>query len=151
MSKSGRFSFEIVNGETEHLTMGGRRLRRPTVLIRVGRWSFSKRAFLLGILLAVMQLFDGVLTYFGVRLMGIPMEGNAFLRDLMTAYGTAPVLFLAKTLAIICVFILTVSAHRRRWMRPLIAALIVIYLALAVCPWVAIISTRHAQASAVSS
>jgi hypothetical protein len=146
--KSGRISFEVVNGETEHVTVSGRRVRRPTVLIRVGRWNLSKRAALLGAALALLQVLDGVLTYFGLYLMGIQMEGNVFLRDLMLAYGKAPVLVVAKFGAILCVFILTLSAHRRRWMRPVIGLFIAVYLILAVIPWIAIIAGQRGATSA---
>lgn len=134
--------FEVVQGETEHITYGGKRVRRPTVLIRVGHLSISKRAFLLGLALILCQALDGVLTWLGLRLLGIHMEGNAFLRELMYAYGTAPVLFIAKLASLICVGFLTFFAHRRRWIRPLIALLIAVYLGLAVIPWTVVI-VRH--------
>lgn len=136
-----RFRFKVVEGETEHLTYGGKRIRRPTVLIRVGGLSLSKKAFLLGLTLGFCQLADGVLTYLGLALMGVHMEGNSFLRVLMSAYGKAPVLVAAKLLALSCVVLLTISAHRRRWIRPIIGGLIAVYLGLAVLPWVYLISS----------
>ncbi|MBX7142839.1 MAG: DUF5658 family protein [Oligoflexia bacterium] len=134
--------FEVVQGETEHITYAGKRIRRPTVLIRVGYLSISKRAFLLGLALLLCQALDGVLTWLGLRILGIHMEGNAFLRELMYAYGTAPVLFSAKLASLVCVGLLTFFAHRRRWIRPLIGILIAVYLALAVIPWTVVI-LRH--------
>lgn len=142
-----RLGVKVEPGETEHISLRGKRERRPTVLIRVGGWSLSKRAFLLGLLLAVCQLLDGLLTYIGLTLLGVHMEGNVFLRSLMHAYGTAPTLFISKLAAVVCVGILMFQAHQRRWVRPIIALLILIYLALAVIPWTYIISSQHASAS----
>ena len=140
------FSFKVVPGETEHITFTGKRLRRPTVLIKVGSWSLSKRAFLLGAILALCQVLDGLLTYVGLSILGVHMEGNAFLRSLMLAYGTAPALFLVKSGAVILAVLLMFKAHQRRWVRPLITILILIYLALAVIPWTYIISSSQAAA-----
>ena len=112
--------FEILHGETEHIGLDGRRRRNPTVLIRVGTVSFSKQAFLLGTLLGICQLLDGLLTYAGLYLHGTEMEGNGLLRELMHAYGTAPALFLVKSTALVFVVLMTFHAHRRRWVRPLI-------------------------------
>jgi hypothetical protein len=146
--------FEVVNGETEHITLSGRRVRNPTVLIRVGGISFSKQALLLGIALTLCQVFDGILTFFGLYLLGVEMEGNSFLRMLITAYGAAPILVGIKMGAIALVVILTAHAHRRRWVRPLILMMVTIYVVLAVVPWVYIISdhvAHHGSAAAVTT
>jgi uncharacterized membrane protein len=134
--------FEVIEGETEHISLSGRRKRNRTVLIRVGRVSISKQALTLGIALIICQIFDGILTFLGLYLLGTDMEGNEFLRKLMAAYGTAPILFVIKTAAIALVVLLTFQAHKRRWIRPLIFVLVVVYLALAVFPWVYIISDQ---------
>lgn len=141
------FKIQEVKGETEHVSYRGKRERKPTVLIRVGKWSMSKKALTLGLLLAVCQIWDGTLTYVGLHLLGVQMEGNAFLRSLMIAYGKAPVLVGAKIFALTLVGILTFSAHRRRWIRPVIAMLVSVYLCLAVIPWVYIISATTAKRS----
>jgi uncharacterized membrane protein len=134
--------FEVVQGETEYITMTGRKVRNPTVLIRVGRVSLSKKAAILGAVLVLCQVLDGLLTYLGLTLYGTEMEGNTFLRELMHAYGTAPALFLVKISAISLAVLLTLHAHRRRWVRPIIFALAAIYLFIAVVPWVFIISAH---------
>jgi uncharacterized membrane protein len=134
--------FEVIEGETEHISLSGRRKRNRTVLIRVGRVTISKQALTLGIALIICQIFDGILTFLGLYLLGTDMEGNEFLRKLMAAYGTAPILFVIKTAAIALVVLLTFQAHKRRWIRPLIFVLVVVYLALAVFPWVYIISDQ---------
>lgn len=137
------FKFEVVAAPTEHISFGGKRVRRATVLIRVGKLSLSRKAFLLGVGLILCQILDGVLTYIGLSLRGVHMEANVFLRELMLAYGTAPTLLIVKTLALIAVGVLTLQAHSRRWIRPLILAMIGIYVILAVIPWVYIISRPH--------
>lgn len=135
--------FEVLEGETEHITYSGKRVRRQTVFIRVGKLSLSRKAAVLGAVLIGCQILDGLLTYIGLSAMGVHMEGNAFLRVLMEAYGRAPVLFASKIIAIIFVVLLTFEAHRRRWIRPLIFTMILIYLALAVGPWIYIISSKR--------
>lgn len=137
--------FEVVDGETEHVSFDGKRKRNPTVLIRVGRVSFSKQALTLGAVLVICQIFDGFLTYLGLRIHGTEMEGNNFLRNLMEAYGTAPALAIIKLSAIALVVLLTFHAHKRKWVRPIIFLLAAVYLALAVVPWVYIISSHVAE------
>ena len=136
---------DIVEGTTEHISFTGKKMRRPTVLIRFGGYSMSKKAFVLGLTLVLLQILDGLLTYAGLSLLGIHMEGNVFLRELMHAYGTAIPLVIVKILAILIVLRLTFFAHNRRWIRPLIFSLIVIYFVLAVAPWTYLISKVHAE------
>ncbi len=137
--------FEVVKGETEHITLDGRRVRNPTTLIRVGQVSLSKRALILGGALVLCQIFDGALTYLGLHLLGVEMEGNKFLRELMNAYGTWFILVIIKMIAIGLVVLLTFHAHKRRWIRPLILILVLVYTCLAVVPWVYIISDHVAN------
>ncbi len=120
-------------------------MRQPTVLIKVGDVSISRKAFILGSILLVCQILDGILTYLGLALLGISMEANTFLRELMHAYGKAPALFATKFMAIALVVLLTMYAHRRRWIRPIIAILIGIYVFLAVLPWTYIIAHSAEQ------
>lgn len=140
-----KLKFDIVEGTTEHISFSGQKVRRPTVLIRVGTFSLSRKAFLLGFVLAISQILDGFLTYIGLGMMGVHMEGNSFLRALITAYGAAPALFAVKLLAIVFVSILTMHAHNRKWIRPLIAGLIAVYFIFAVLPWTYLISHQNAN------
>lgn len=141
--------FEVVQGETEHISFRGPRKRNPTVLIRVGRVSVSQKALILGAVLITCQVLDGFLTYLGLHIFGVRMEGNTFLRELMYAYGAAPVLFIIKLIAICLVVLLTFQAHRRRWIRPLIFILSAVYLCVAVMPWLYIISSHIARTASV--
>ena len=136
--------FEIVKGETEHISFRGKRSRRPTILMRVktksGSLSLSRKALLLGAALAGCQVLDGILTYVGLKILGVHTEGNTFLLQLMHAYGMVPALCAAKFMAILLAGILMFHAHKRKWIRPIILLLVVVYLALAVFPWIWLIS-----------
>ena len=136
-----KLRFEIVEGETEGVSYSGERRRRKTILLKMGTFSISKKALQLGLILALCQVLDGFLTYLGLSLLGVEMEGNAFLRTLMEVHGTFPVLFISKIIALGLVIVLTGYAHRRKWIRPIIAILCMIYLVLAVLPWSFIIAT----------
>ena len=57
-----KLRFEVIKGETEHITFSGRRVRNPTVLIMMGGRSLSRKAFVLGMALVLCQIFDGILT-----------------------------------------------------------------------------------------
>ena len=72
----------------------------------------------------------------GLSLLGVHMEGNGLLRQLIHQYGAAPALFAAKLLAVIVAVLFMFQAHRRRWVRPVIFTVVVIYLGLALIPWV---------------
>jgi hypothetical protein len=137
--------FRVEKGTTEHITLNGRRVRNPTVLLKVGKASLSSKAAGLGIALVILQLLDGLLTFWGLSIFGVEMEGNALLRDLAIVYGAAPALFFVKLVAIGFVIFLTLFAHRRRWIRPVIVVLVVLYLVLAIIPWAYLLSDYHAR------
>jgi len=132
--------FRIVKGETEHITLAGKRVRNPTVLLQVGRVSLSWKAVVLGTTLLLMQVLDGILTFAGVSVFGADMEGNALLRDLVSTFGAVKALFFVKAITALFAIFLTLRAHRRRWIRPIIVALVGIYLILAIVPWVVVLS-----------
>lgn len=147
-----RLGVRVESGDTEHISYGGKRVRKSTVLIRVGKLSLSRKAFILGASLCICQFFDGLLTYLGLKILGINMEGNTFLRELMHAYGTAPVLVVAKFLAVAFAVILTFYSHHRVWLRPIIGGIVAIYLVLAVVPWTYIIlKGKHVPENSVQS
>ncbi len=52
------------------------------------------------------QVLDGTLTYWGVSQFGLGIESNEWLVTLMEAIGPAPALFAAKSLAVVCGFVL---------------------------------------------
>jgi hypothetical protein len=63
------------------------------------------------------------------------MEGNSLLRKMMYAYGIVPALCLAKLVALFSVTVVTLAAHRRKWIRPIILVLSAVYVCLALVPW----------------
>lgn len=136
-----RLGVQVGPGETEHVSFFGSRVRKSTVLITVGKLSISRKALYLGVSLVACQILDGILTYSGLTLMGVQMEGNHFLRELMHAYGMAPILFAVKTGAILLAVGLMLHAHSRKWVRPVIFSLVLVYLTLAVIPWIYLISS----------
>ena len=88
----------------------------------------TPRVILLVFLL--LQLFDGVLTYTAVAVLGVVNEGNVLLATAMHAIGAGPTLVGAKTLASACGFLLYV-----RGFYAILSALTALYLLVAITPW----------------
>jgi hypothetical protein len=140
-----RWKFAIIEGETESISYAGKRRRRKTVLIKFGSSKISKRAFQLGLLAVIFQLLDGILTYVGLNFAGLDLEGNRIISTSMEIYGVLPALLLFKTFAVLLIVGLTLYAHQRLWVRPLLAMLCAFYLTLAIVPWSYIISDIYAS------
>jgi uncharacterized membrane protein len=82
----------------------------------------------------IAQASDGVLTYVGVSTYGLHIEANPLIGWLMTMLGEGAALATAKAAAVAFGIALHLSAVHRA-----VAALAVLYLAVAVFPWVAIL------------
>ena len=82
----------------------------------------------------VSQACDGVLTYIGVSIYGIRIEGNPLLGWLMASVGQGVALAATKAAAGAFGIALHLSAVHR-----VLAALAAFYLAVAVVPWIAIL------------
>jgi uncharacterized membrane protein len=80
------------------------------------------------------QACDGVLTYVGVSLYGVGIEGNPLLAWLMGAIGEGPALAAAKVTAGALGIALHLTAVHR-----ILAALSAFYVAVAILPWIAIL------------
>jgi hypothetical protein len=80
------------------------------------------------------QASDGVLTYIGVSIYGLHVEGNPILGWLMATIGQGPALATAKLTAGFFGIALHLSAVHKA-----VAILAFFYLAAAVIPWVAIL------------
>ena len=103
----------------------------------MGSRSYSSRSIFGDVALVaflVAQALDGVLTYVGVQVYGLHMEGNPVIGWLMAVIGHGPALALAKLTAGGFGVALHLSAVHRA-----VALLAVFYLAIAVLPWVAIL------------
>ena len=81
------------------------------------------------------QVLDGVLTYVGVRVLGVEVEANVILAGWMALIGAPGALLGAKLLACGCGYILYSTASYR----PL-AATAGLCLGVAVIPWMAIVA-----------
>ena len=86
------------------------------------------RLILMVFLLA--QVFDGLLTYTAVGLLGVIGEGNILLATAMQAAGTGPALLAAKLLAVGCGLILY-----QRGCHGILGALTGLYFLAAITPW----------------
>lgn len=88
----------------------------------------SPRLILLVFLLA--QLFDGLLTYTAVAVLGVVEEGNLLLATAMQAAGAGPALFGAKMIAAGCGLLLYI-----RGCHSILGALTGLYFLAAITPW----------------
>lgn len=89
------------------------------------------------LLFLLAQGADGALTYFGVRTLGLGMEGNPLLLALMVTIGAAPTVFGAKVMAaMLGISLHLIGVHR------IVAALTAFYVFGAVLPWMGVFVTR---------
>jgi Domain of unknown function (DUF5658) len=95
----------------------------------------------LGLILAALQVLDGILTGIGVYHYGPGMEGNALLRGLMTCVGYIPALMLVKGGAIALIAMLCRQATKTSWLKPAFYGVIALYVVGAVIPWTYILVT----------
>lgn len=86
------------------------------------------------LLFLVAQMLDGVLTYVGVSIYGVRVEGNPLISWMMSTMGHGPALAAAKVTAALFGIALHVSAVHRA-----VAILTGFYLAVAVGPWVVVL------------
>jgi hypothetical protein len=78
----------------------------------------------------LLQVFDGVLTYTAVAILGVVGEGNVLLARAMEFTGAGPTLLGAKTVAGLCGVILYL-----RGFHGVLGALTALYLLAAIGPW----------------
>ena len=86
------------------------------------------------IVFLIAQASDGVLTYVGVSTYGLHIEANPLIGWLMTILGEGAALATAKAAAVAFGIALHLSAVHRA-----VAALAVLYFAVAVFPWITIL------------
>ncbi|MCX6115167.1 MAG: DUF5658 family protein [Proteobacteria bacterium] len=97
--------------------------------------STQREIFLLGAILATLQILDGILTAIGMASFGTGMEGNVLLRTLMQTIGYLPALILVKGFSLGMVTMLCWQAHNVYWIKTALRGVIAIYIAFAVAPW----------------
>lgn len=113
--------------------------RRPLAIFSHKRTAAAEVA-LLGLILAVLQIMDGVLTGIGVSQFGVHMEGNFLLKSLMLHMGNLPALVLVKTTAIGVIAVLCVHNWQVPWLKHALRGVIALYLTFAVIPWMVLLS-----------
>lgn len=97
----------------------------------------------LGILLAAVQVIDGVLTAIGMHHFGTDMEANLLLRSLMSVIGYLPALIIVKSCCIALTAILCYQVPKISWLKPAFVAVIALYTVLAVVPWTVILVSEY--------
>ncbi len=90
---------------------------------------------LLCVILAMLQIMDGILTAIGVSTFGSIAEGNALLRGFMEQFGALYTLVFAKGLAIGIIAFLALCGKNVKWLPSAIAVLILFYALAAIAPW----------------
>ncbi len=102
----------------------------------------SQTVLMLGAILMVLQILDGILTGIGMSLFGTSAEGNTFLRFLMEHMGYVPALVVCKSFAVAVVaFIVSFSRHIS-WVNYALSGMIAIYTCLAIIPWTYILAPQ---------
>lgn len=102
----------------------------------------SREIVVLGVILATLQILDGVLTGFGVAHLGLEAEGNPLLHHLMHNLGYVETLILTKTLSIAIICALCYLATVVQWLKFAMRVVIVIYVGAAIIPWSLILASR---------
>lgn len=95
----------------------------------------------LGLVLAALQIMDGILTAIGIAHYGTGMEGNILLRTLMTIVGCIPALMLVKGGSIALIAMLCRQATKMTWLKPAFYGVIALYVFGAVIPWTYILAS----------
>ncbi len=124
--------FEVVaGGKCESRAKTNRPLRSSSHALLFWAWS-----------LVILQLLDGIMTAVGVGHYGHQAEANVFLKAGMELMGAVPTLILAKSLAILVVYVLVQCARHVLWVPRALKAVTALYLFAAVIPWTYIL-VRH--------
>lgn len=97
--------------------------------------SATQEMILVGLIMSLLQVVDGVLTMIGVRHFGSVIEGNPLVRAMIEMLGAIPALCLTKLFAIIVIVALC-SLHRTvPWIGRALKGVMVVYLVAAIIPW----------------
>lgn len=103
----------------------------------------SNRIVILGAVLIILQILDGVLTLTGVDNYGLYAEGNPLLRGLMGNIGTVPAILATKLMCISLVISLCVQATRAKWISWALHGVAGLYIVCAVIPWTIILTAEY--------
>lgn len=87
----------------------------------------------------VLQIFDGILTYLGVKRFGIDGEGNPLIHILMLNMGVVLALVAVKTLAILSLIAINSKVEENLIIKRGLKVSIWLYMLLAILPWTIIL------------
>lgn len=112
-------------------------------LIQGGLTHSQREVLILGLILSLMQVLDGILTGIGIATYGTSMEGNLLLRSVMHTIGYLPALLLVKGSSIGVISFLCSQALKVSWLKLAMRTVIAIYLAFAIVPWTYILASEY--------
>lgn len=104
--------------------------------------TISTEILVLGLILATLQVIDGILTGIGVMHFGTSIEGNAVIRNLMEIIGAGYALVIVKVIALGVVALLCKMSTKISWLGLAMKGVIALYLCAAVLPWSYILLTN---------
>lgn len=130
---------EILSTTPERYGATGTPLKVVPKEIALESTGITKEIVTLGLLLALLQLIDGMLTILGIGRFGIEAEGNPILRNSMFILG--PVATLAFSKCVACGFIACLCwwSSKVCWISAALKGLICVYSLAAVVPWIYIL------------
>jgi len=96
---------------------------------------------LLGIILSIFQILDGIFSAIGITKFGISSEGNILLRSLMEIFGHIPELVIAKMIGIILLEIMCINVNEtnRKFIMGSMIFIFHFYLIFAIIPWILVL------------
>jgi uncharacterized membrane protein len=103
----------------------------------------SNELILVGSLLILLQILDGILTATGVGTYGLQAEGNPMLRGLMGLVGAIPALIITKAACIGLIVLLCEQARSIHWLPLALKGVAGIYTVMAVLPWSYILAAEY--------
>ena len=99
----------------------------------------SRQMILIGIMLAIAQTLDAILTMIGIQRFGVRIEANAVLQSLMTHFDPYQLLAVLKSMAILVVITLVQLSPRVLWLATAMPLIGGVYLGSTVVPWLYIV------------
>jgi hypothetical protein len=114
----------------------------PSAALQSHNRTFSRELAILGVVLAIIQVLDGVLTAIGVARFGVHAEGNIALRLLMSVMGHTSALILVKLIALSVILLLCLCGPRIRWLSHAFRGIIAVYVLAAIIPWSIILTSE---------
>lgn len=129
-----RVILTISRASSERFQTAKAQLKNPRIS------AIPREILVLGAILALLQILDGVLTAIGVAHLGTEVEGNTLIRFLMEHLGYIPALVLIKTVALMVITGICVLSSKVQWLGFAMKAVICIYVGAAIVPWAFVIA-----------